>query len=344
MHVLVTGANGHLGFNLCKTLLERGHKVRASVRSLADEGKVAPLRALGPLEVVEVDIYKPEHLRAALDGIDLFFHLAAVYAFVVPPGQEEEFVVRPSIEGAANAIRAAADAKVPKVVLTSSVVTVPLTKPGAPPSTEQDWNGDLRIPYMRAKTLAEQRAWELARELGVNLVTVLPGAICGPGFVRSTPSTDLIECIMSGYFRFGVPNINFPYVDLRDVIAAHIHVAEKECEGRFIACNDHLPTIMEINEAMHRIDSSIPLPIMRIPDFMVGMAPLFDRMNHRVLGTPRIASPEFIATARGNVFNASNARARRELGWTQSITLEQSLRDTMETIRANRAKRTAHAA
>jgi dihydroflavonol-4-reductase len=314
------------------------------VRSLADESKVAPLRALGPLEVVEVDIYKPEQLRAALDGIDLFFHLAAVYAYVVPQGREEEEVIRPSVEGAANAIRAAADAKVPKFVLTSSIVTVPLTKPGAPSSTEADWTTDFRVPYMRAKTVAEQRAWELARERGVNLVTVLPGAICGVGFSRNTPSTDTIECIMRGYFRFGIPNLNFPYVDVRDVVAAHILAAEKECEGRFIVCNDHLPTLAELNQAMHGIDPSVPLPMMRMPNLMIGAAPLFDRVYHRLLGTPRIASPEFLATARGNIFNASNARAKRELGWTQSIPLEQSLRDTMETIKANRAKRAAHAA
>jgi dihydroflavonol-4-reductase len=341
MRILVTGANGHLGFNLCKALLERGQTVRASVRSLADEHKVARLRALGPLEVMEVDVCRPEHLRAALDGIDLFFHLAAVYAYVVPRGREAEEVIRPSIDGATNAIRAAADAKVSKVVLTSSVVTVPLTKPGAPPSTEQDWTNDFRVPYLRAKTVAEQRAWELARELGVNLVTVLPGAICGPGFSRNTPSTDMIESIMLGYFRFGIPNLNFPYVDVRDVVAAHILAAEKECEGRFIACNDHLPTFVELNQAMHGLDPSVPLPMMRMPEFMLGVAPLFDRVNQRLLGTPRIAAPDLLATARGNIFNASNARAKRELGWTQSIPLEQSLRDTMETLRENRTRRAA---
>src|SRR5688572_6466824 len=107
MRILVTGANGHLGFNLCKALLERGQTVRASVRSLADEQKVARLHALGPLEIVEVDVCRLEQLRSALDGIDLFFHLAAVYAYVVPRGREEEEVIRPSVEGAANAIRAA---------------------------------------------------------------------------------------------------------------------------------------------------------------------------------------------------------------------------------------------
>src|SRR5690606_16319905 len=155
------------------------------------------------------------------------------------------------------------------------------------------------------------------------------------------PSTDTIEGIMLGYFRFGIPNLNFPYVDVRDVVAAHILAGEKECEGRFIACNDHLPTLAELNQAMHGLDPSVPLPMMRMPDLMMGVAPLFDRVNHRLMGTPRIASPEFLATARGHIFNASNARAKRELGWTQSISLEQSLRDTMETIRENRARRAA---
>lgn len=146
---------------------------------------------------------------------------------------------------------------------------------------------------------------------------------------------------MHGYFRFGIPNLNFPYVDVRDVVVAHILAGEKECGGRFIACNDHLPTFAELNQAMHGVDPFVPLPMMRMPDSMMSVAPLFDRVNHRLLGTPRIASPDLIATARGNIFNASNARAKRELGWTQSIPLEQSLRDTMETIKANRAKRAA---
>jgi dihydroflavonol-4-reductase len=51
------------------------------------------------------------------------------------------------------------------VVLTSSIVTLPLTGADAPPVTEDDWTDDLRLPYIRAKTLAEKRAWELAREL-----------------------------------------------------------------------------------------------------------------------------------------------------------------------------------
>ena len=127
MRVLVTGANGHLGNNLIKALLTRGDKVRASVRSLADAGKTASVRALGNVELVEVDVFRPDQFRSAMDGIDVLFHLAASYAYVIERGREEEQVIRPSVEGAANAIRAAAEARVPKVVLTSSAVTLPLT-------------------------------------------------------------------------------------------------------------------------------------------------------------------------------------------------------------------------
>ena len=188
----------------------------------------------------------------------------------------------------------------------------------------------MRTPYIRAKTLAEQRAWALARELKVDLVTVLPGAICGPGFVRRTPSTNLVESIMGGSFRMGIPNLNFPYVDVRDVVNAHIFVAEKPSTGRYAACNDTQPTFSEINSVMREIDPSVPLPLMRLPDFMLGAAPFFDRLNHRLLGTPLTVSSEFIATIRGKVWNASNARIKRELGWEPEESFDSGLARTID--------------
>ncbi len=56
MKVLVTGAGGHLGYNLVAALLEAGHQVRGSVRSLADTAAVTRLQALGPVEVVAAQL------------------------------------------------------------------------------------------------------------------------------------------------------------------------------------------------------------------------------------------------------------------------------------------------
>jgi dihydroflavonol-4-reductase len=335
MHVLVTGANGHLGTNLVPALLAAGHRVRAGVRSVGNAEKTAGLRRLG-VELVETDLSRPERLPAAMDGIDVLCHSAAVYSYF-EPGREQE-IMDVSVRGVDSALRAAAAAKVRKVVLTSSAVTVPLTAPGAAPSTEDDWATDLRVPYIRAKVEAERLAWQLADELGLSLVTVLPGSIGGPGFARNTPSIDTIEALMLNAFRMGCPDTNLPYVDGRDVAVAHVLAIEKDVQGRFIVLNDELPTFRRLLEVMHGIDPDVKLPLMTLPDAMTTLFPLFDWMNSKTLGTPRIANPALIATLRGRRWNASNRRARDVLGWQPRIPLEQSLRETMSEIRRHRAE------
>ena len=102
MRALVTGANGHLGFNLVQALLARGDEVRAGVRSVADVGKSEALRALPGVEVVGADLGQPAQLRAAMDGIDTLFHVAAVFATTDPSRDAE--VLRTAIEGTCSAV------------------------------------------------------------------------------------------------------------------------------------------------------------------------------------------------------------------------------------------------
>lgn len=335
MRALVTGGNGHLGYNLVKALLEGGHTVRASVRSLNDAAKTAPLKQLGAVELVEAEMDRPDQLRAAMEGTDVLFHAAAVYS-VAEAGRTRE-ILDSSLKGAETALRAAADARVVKVILTSSIVTLPMTAPGAPPSTEADWTTDLRIPYFRAKTEAEQLAWRLASELKLDMATILPGQIGGPGFQRNTPTLDQIEALMSGAFRMGVPNLNMLYIDVRDVASAHLLAAERDGQGRFIAVGDEGPTWRRIMEVMHGVDPRVKPALMTLPGLMNPFLIYFDWLFSKVYGTPRTASPEVIGTVIGKRFNASNRRAREVLGWTPKVSLEDSLRDTMAVFRARRA-------
>lgn len=336
MKALVTGANGHLGYNLVKELLKREYTVRGSIRSLDDNDKVVRLKLLGDLEVVEAELADPDQLRKAMDGIEVLFHAAAVYKYFAP-GMDLD-IISASVDGINNTFHAAADAKVKKIVLTSSLVTIPLTIPGAPPSDETCWQGDFRTPYIRAKTQGEDRGWELAKELKLNLVTVLPGAIIGPGFVRNTPTIDIVEAMISGGFRLGAPNMNLPVVDVRDVVSAHVLAAENDCEGRFLVCNDSFPTLGEMVEVLHEIDPKVPLPLMTMPKFMNGFLTFFDKFNKLTLGTPRTISQELVLTFKGKTWNATNKRIKNNLGWKQNITLKQSLGDTLEAIRKLKSK------
>ena len=332
MQILVTGANGHLGFNLVEKLLQTDHKIRGSIRSLEDTSKLERLKALGNVEVVEAELDNSDQLQAAMEGVDILFHTAAIYSYA-EPGRDSE-IINASVKGIENAFQAAAAAKVKKIVLTSSIVTLPFTNPGAPPSDETHWTEDLKVPYFRAKTEGEKLGWEIAKKLKINLVTVLPGGISGPGFVRNTPTIDIIEAMKLGAMRLGVPNITFPVVDVRDVATAHILAAEQDCEGRFVVCNDTILTFKAVIETLHKIDPKIPLPFMVMPNFMTGAMGLFDKFNKLTIGSPSIVNPELMMTMKGKIWNVSNQRIKDVLGWRQQISLEQSLSDTLDVINA----------
>lgn len=334
--VFVTGANGHVGNNLVKSLLERGYEVRASVRNANDPEKTKSL-PVGDIELVSLDVRDEHQFIEASKGADVLFHVAATYKNYTASKQEADEMRRDAIEGARAAVMAAARNRIPRMVLTSSVVTIPLVPRGGPATTEEDWRTDFTLPYHHAKTVAEQEAWKLAKEHGVNMVSVLPGAILGPGFSRGTSSTNAIESIMVGGLKNGTPNANFPAVDIRDVIDGHIRAAESDATGRFIIINDKLPTLADLGRIAHEVDPSIPPPGKLLPDFVMTLGPFFDWLNHKTLGAPRTVGSEFIAAVKGKEWTMSNQRAQTELGWSQRIPLEQSIADTITTLRGLRS-------
>lgn len=338
MKVLVTGAAGHLGFNLVAALVSEGHTVRGSLRCLSNSA-VARVKSAGATDVVAAPLDSGPALQAAMGGMDALVHTAAIY-LLHAPGRDAE-IVRASVDGVEAALRAAQAARIERIVLTSSIATLPMTPAGSPAVDENAWTSDLRVPYFRAKTLAERRAWELARELKLDLVTVLPGPFGGPGFVRNTPSIDVIEAIVRGAMRVAAPPVSFPYLDVRDVARAHVLALGGRASGRFIAIDEPVPTLAEIAHLMKAIDRRVPAPLMTLPAFTTPMLPWLEGLVSWIEGTPRTLTPEMAATMNGRSYNITSARIRRELGWQPQITLRQSLADTMAAIRSRAGRRAA---
>ncbi|UCF38169.1 MAG: NAD-dependent epimerase/dehydratase family protein [Acidobacteriota bacterium] len=331
MNCLVTGANGHLGFALTRCLKQAGHPVRASVRDTTDPSRVGHLEELGGIEIVEADLFRPETIERAVQEIDVVFQVAAAYEFI--PRTNAEEIIRTSLEGGMNVLKAARKAAVSKVVFTSSCVSVGVTPRGGPTLNESHWNQELKVPYVRAKTLAERKAWEFAESEGLHLVTVLPGAIGGPLFKSPTPTIDIIQGIRMGSVRFGAPQTNLPYVDIRDVAKAHLLAGESAAaSGRYLICNDHLPSFSELAETMNGVDPQVPRPAMVLPDALLPLVPIFDRISHRIQGTPRVMTRELIHSLRGKEWKLDTGKAKRELGWRPQVSLRQSLADTLEAL------------
>lgn len=332
--ILVSGANGHVGFNLVKMLLEDGYtNLRVSVRDKDDPDKTGALEGLGITDFVSLDVRDADTFRNVSTGIDVLFHVAATYRFHTGSADADAELIKDSMDGVRSALTAAAENKIGKIILTSSAVTLPMVTDGGAWPDEESWNNQTTVPYIKAKTDAEKLAWDLAEELGVNLVTVLPGAVLGPNFGHGTQSTDFVLAVMKGSMRMGTIAARMPIVDVRDIARGHILAAEADGTGRYILSADEPPDFPKIIETMRKIDPKVPKAMMVVPKAMYGALPLFDWFSNKTLGTPRTITAEVASTFKGGEMLADNSRAKRELGWAPKVTLEQTLRDTMGELR-----------
>src|SRR5205814_4763246 len=105
----------------------------------------------------------------AVAGCRHVLHVASPFPPVQPKDPDELIV--PAREGALRVLRAALDAGVERVAMTSSIAAVRSDRRSseAAPYTEADWtdgNDSSRTPYVRSKTLAEQAVWQHVRAAG----------------------------------------------------------------------------------------------------------------------------------------------------------------------------------
>src|SRR5512147_414938 len=182
--VLVTGGSGFIGSHCILQLLAAGHQVRTTVRDLGREPQVRLLlreggaEPGGRLSFAAADLTRDAGWAEAVVGCDHVLHVASPFPPTIPVSEDELIV--PAREGALRVLRAARDAGVKRVVLTSSFAAVGYGHPPRQaPFDETSWTDAERPgvqPYVKSKTLAERAAWEfMAREGGrLELATVNP--------------------------------------------------------------------------------------------------------------------------------------------------------------------------
>jgi uncharacterized protein YbjT (DUF2867 family) len=84
MRVLIVGATGMVGGDICARLSTQGKDVRAMVRSTSDPAKVAGLEAAG-VEIVGGDLRDRASLAAACRGVDAVVSTASSMPFAYKP-------------------------------------------------------------------------------------------------------------------------------------------------------------------------------------------------------------------------------------------------------------------
>jgi nucleoside-diphosphate-sugar epimerase len=315
--VLVTGGSGFIAGHCILQLVEQGYRVRTTVRSLAREAEVRSVLAGAgladgeALSFVAADLTSDAGWADAAAGADFVLHVASP----VRPGHvanPDELIV-PAREGTVRVLRAARDAGVRRVVLTSAFHAVGWGHPHDDHVfTEADWtvvDGPGVDAYGKSKTLAERAAWDFVAAEGraPELVTTLPVAVMGPVLGRDiSGSNTIVKRLLDGDIP-GYPDLYFPIVDVRDVAAAHLlAMTVKDAAGRrFLLSNGPAVPMREIGAQIKTSlgPAAAKVPARRIPAFAVRAGARF--------------SPEMreIAADLGYARRTSNETARRVLGW-----------------------------
>jgi dihydroflavonol-4-reductase len=314
--VLVTGGSGFIGSHAIVQLLDSGHTVRTTVRNLAREGDVRAMIRVGGAEpdgrlsFFAADLESDAGWAEATAGADYVLHIASPFPAATPK-HEDELIV-PAREGALRVLRAARDAGVKRVVLTSSFAAIGYGHKGQTHFDETDWTDPTQPDvgaYAKSKTIAERAAWDFVAAEGgpLELSVVNPVGVFGPvlGPDYST-SILLVKRLMDGAIP-GMPRLYFGGVDVRDVADLHIRAMEnRAAKGeRFLAVSRDFLSMAEIARVLKAGlgEAGRKIPTRQLPDWLVRLA---------ALRSPEI---KLLLPEVGKVKNASGEKAKRLLGW-----------------------------
>lgn len=319
MKALVTGATGFVGSAVVRDLLGNGEEVKVLVRPASDRRNLEGL----DVETAQGDITDPASIRRALEGCDRVYHVAALYTMDDPPGAYE----RINVAGSRNVFRACLEAGVKRVVYTSTIAAVGSGRKGLPADEDTAWNlGDLYVPYVTTKYVAEFEAWR-AFARGLPVVVVNPCAPMGARDAKPTPTGRLVVDFLNGRMPVYPPML-FNVVDVDDVARGHRLAMEKGRPGQRYILGGQNVSLKEVLQSLARM-TGVRGPLMPIP-YLVGVA--FSFVAELVVtGLLRRPTLFTVAGARfvNRVMHASNRKAVTELGWT-AAPVETCLRKAVE--------------
>jgi dihydroflavonol-4-reductase len=303
--ILVTGATGHIGNVLVRSLLERGECVRALVRP-----GPAPAALTGlEVEIASGDILDPGSLERAMQGVKLVYHLAARISLATAPDSELE---RVNLEGTLNVLEAIRRSGRPRLVYASSIYALRKPEEGirideTQPFETQNCQG----PYDQSKARASLAVQE-AVKAGLDAVIVCPTAVTGPYDFHESEAGLAIQLYMRPGVKFIVKGA-YDFIDVRDAAQGLILAAERGRRGETYILGSERLTVREvarmIGEAMGSWHNEVEIPL-RLAYWAASLAPWYCELTG--------AKPFFTRytlDAIGSNSQISHAKASRELGF-----------------------------
>ncbi len=307
--VLVTGAGGFIGSHLAERLVELGARTRAMVRynSAGSRGWLEASAVRDQIEVIASDVTDADGVRGAVRGTDVVFHLAALigipYSYDAPRSY-----VRTNVEGTLNVLQAARDEGVSRVVHTSTseVYGTALRVP-----IDEDHPLQGQSPYSASKIAADKMAEAFHRSFELPVATVRPFNTFGPRQSARAVIPTIVSQLLAGVDELRLGNLT-PTRDLNYV--------QNTVDG-FVAAAESPAAIGQVVN----LGTGREISIGDLVDL------LMDTLGRRV---PVVEQEARVRPENSEVERllADVGQAKRLLGWTPRVTLEEGLRATIEWI------------
>ena len=299
---LVTGATGLVGSHVTRALVERGDRVRVTVRP---RSRLDNLDGLD-VEHVHADVLDRRQVRRAMTGVTRLFHVAGHTSLRA----SADAIFRVNVDGTRIVMEEALRAGVQRVVHTSSIAAIgPAPRGSTADETQVFRAGRFGLPYVSSKHEAEREALHLAAA-GLPVVIVNPAHVFGRGDLYRS-STELVR----RFLRREIPAFvdgALCVVDAEDVAQGHLLAEERGTVGeRYILGNRNF-TLDRLFADLGRL-SGVEPPALKLP---VAAALAVARAAEAVAGPGQL-----LTATEGEVRAASlwwafrSTKAKRELGY-----------------------------
>jgi dihydroflavonol-4-reductase len=314
--VFLTGGSGLIGGAVARRLGERSDAVVALARSDATARELA---ARG-LEVVRGDVLDEDALAAGMRDCELAYHVAGVNT-LCPSDPGELF--RVNVRGAEAVVRAAARARVGRIVLTSSAAALG-EAPGTVGREDSAHRGWFLSAYERSKHEGERAALNAARDAGVELVSVNPSSVQGPG--RSGGTARILIAYLNGRLRVFV-DTRISLVDIDDCARGHLLAAERGRPGERYVLNGSTLTSKEALGLVSEV-TGVTQRVRMLPSSIASASAAVVEAGFRAARRSPPVCREMVRTLlHGHQYDGS--RAARDLGMAYTPVRE-TLRRTAE--------------
>jgi nucleoside-diphosphate-sugar epimerase len=324
LKVLVTGATGFTGGHLVRKLLDEGDEVRAVVRS--EEMARLLLNEL-PVHIVEGDLRDLESLYTATEGIDIVYHIAALYR---EAGFPEKTYHDINAGGTENLLKASIENKVKKFVHCSTVgVLGNIDNPPADENTAYN-PGD---EYQRSKLEGELIALRYHKEFNIPVTVIRPAAIYGPGDTRLLKLFKMISRKKAVILGDGETFYHMVYIN--DLIKGILLASriEKAVGEVFIIAGEAAVTLTNLYQLIANALSvplkTITLPVKPVKAFAAVVEKAFTAVDLR----PPIYKRRVDFFTKDRSFDIS--KAKTVLGYKPGYTLEMGIERTAEWYKLN---------